>query len=205
MIRSPGSRVITWLRRATTSAHEIISRLLPSACARRSRPATGRGSAGRAPRRVTSHGPTGPKPSKPLPLPHWPPLFSSCQVRSDTSLATQKPATWASAASAVTLRALAADHDAQLHLPVEAGKALRRHDVVVGAGEAARPFGKHHRLGGHRHAGLHRVVVVVEADRDELGRAVPGHPRARAALHLGQTDRVDGLEHRQRGGRQVLG
>ena len=77
------------LRYATTWAQEKIIRLVVPVCLRWPFTSSHRSSfwGSGTSSLVTSHGPTGPKVSKPLPLPHWPPLRWSCQSRADTSLA----------------------------------------------------------------------------------------------------------------------
>src|SRR5208337_5534795 len=90
MTTSPGSRVMNWLTWETSLATGKIMSLVLLFCrtapltARLSGIACGFGISSA----VTNHGPSGPKVSKLLPLPHWPPRLA-CQSRSETSLARQ--------------------------------------------------------------------------------------------------------------------
>ena len=61
-----------------------------------------------------------------------------------------------------------ADHNPQFHFPVEFGGAFRFDHGVIGAAHGAGPLVEHHGLNGHWRAGFVRVVLVVEADADEL-------------------------------------
>src|SRR5262249_22247601 len=65
----------------------------------------------------------------------------------------------------------APDHDRDLALPVELGRALRDHGVVVRAAQRGRRLLEDDRLLRDRGAGLGRVVRIVEADRDEVAHA----------------------------------
>src|SRR5438270_911808 len=62
----------------------------------------------------------------------------------------------------------AADHDAELHLPVELAAAARAQDRIARADDRGAPFGEDRRLLRDRLARLERMIPVVEADADEL-------------------------------------
>src|SRR5262249_24646098 len=77
----------------------------------------------------------------------------------------------------------AADHDAELDLVIELGRALRDHRVIVRPADRARRLVEDDRLLRDRHAGFSGVIGIVEADGDEIADAADAWPEPRRAAN----------------------
>src|SRR5262245_27269300 len=100
-------------------------------------------------------------------------------------------------------RALA-DNDAELHLPVELARPLRDDRVVVRPADAGGHLVEDDRLLGDRHAGLGRVVGIVEPDGDEIADPADAGAEAGIAVHQRQLRDRRLADFRQALGRQRL-
>ncbi len=85
-----------------------------------------------------------------------------------------------------------ADHDADLRLVVDAAGALGQQDGVARPDDRGRRLDEHEGIFRKRLALLGRVVLVVEADADDLRRRHGGEDAVRVALDL--VPRFVGLE-----------
>ena len=96
-----------------------------------------------------------------------------------------------------------ADHDREFDLPVGLFRVLRDDDVVVRPDDAGGGLVEQQGLLGDRHAGLGRVVGIIEADGDEIAdlaeaRADPGrsaHRRQGLRLDFGEPRKSARSEH----------
>jgi len=98
-----------------------------------------------------------------------------------------------------------ADDDAQFHLPVRLLRALRHHHRVVRAGQGAAGLQEDDGLGGQRHLRFGRVILVVQADADELGHAMPRHRQPRARRDDRQGVDLHRAQAVEAGGREIGG
>src|SRR5438270_8476663 len=78
------------------------------------------------------------------------------------------------------VRRPAAHDDRELRLPIDLGGTLRNDHVVVRTGDRTRRLEEDHGLVRNGHAGLARVVAVVEADAHDLARPAQRRPQPRA-------------------------
>src|SRR5262245_15486060 len=100
-------------------------------------------------------------------------------------------------------RALA-DDDAELHLPVELARPLGDDRVVVRPADAGGHLVEDDRLLGDRHAGLGRVVGIVEPDGDEIADPADAGAETGIAVHQRQLRDWRLADLRQALGRQRL-
>src|SRR6266567_2182735 len=84
-----------------------------------------------------------------------------------------------------------ADDDAELDFPVELGRILRDHGVVIRAADARRRFVEDDRFFRDRHAGFGGMVGVVQPDGDEIANLADAGPDARIAAHERQLFRLE--------------
>ena len=149
-------------------------------------------------RRCTSHGPSGLNVAL-LPLHHWPPEISSWNSRSDTSLATTKPAMCASAAGRrFEVARSRADHDAELDLPVGLDGCPR--GISTSSSGPTTVFGALMNMtgiSGGADAGLGGVGGVVHADAEHGAgsRDRGADAQIGGALEFGQLARLERVAH----------
>ena len=86
----------------------------------------------------------------------------------------------------------AADHEGQFDFPVQHFGTGRQQNIVMGSGQARWGFHEHHRLVRNRHVRLLGVVMVVQADTDDLGGRGNGRREAIMVRHDRQGADIQG-------------
>src|SRR6185437_7305169 len=95
-----------------------------------------------------------------------------------------------------------ADYDAEFHFPIRLLGAQRDLDLVIGANDSAAGLQKQRGLRGDRHAGLGRMVSVIQADTDNLAHVADACTEAGRIFNLRKSVRVNLTQRVDRGGQQ---